>query len=547
VTSLLTLRPCPPGLPAFLADAVPHTYDEAGKVQFKAMPGIKWVRDTSAPNGRGFWRGPRDTIEIVAATLEAARVAKVRGSTAPVAVSGEMPHRDERLREYQWAGVQWLAWQLAQSGAALLADEMGLGKTPQAIVAAQGCVLVVCPAVVVPHWQAEVARWAAHPAEWAATSWDSLKSLAGSAVPKAAKRAAELAQLRRAAALCDTVVLDELHYASNPQSDRSKALRELFALRDDRPRIIGLTGTPMVTRPRDLWHPLDTLWPGRFGSWWDFTRRYCNGHREPIRRADGSILTDDNGERTSWNADGISNAEELRTRLASCMLRRTKAQVGAELPPRTRTIHEVTLPQSARRDLHAASKALDFGASRSAVASLLGHSETYKIDAAEALARDVMASGGRVLLLTTRRESARELGERLGAPSVTGEDSALERRGLIADAPCAAATLYSVETGINLTGFDTIIFVGLDWVPSRILQGEARIHRIGQDKPCTIFYLVAKGPVDEVIRERVIERLENFAAVTGSDGDERGLARELAPESEEDLIAAIVAAVREAA
>jgi hypothetical protein len=53
--------------------------------------------------------------------------------------------------------------------------------------------------------------------------------------------------------------------------------------------------------------------------------------------------------------------------------------------------------------------------------------------------------------------------------------------------------------------------------------------------------------VDEVIKERVIQRLENFAAVTGTTGDESGLAKELAPESEDEIIAAIVAAARMAA
>jgi len=548
MASLLTLRPAPPPLPSWLADAVPHAFEEAGKVQFKAMPGIQWIADRASPNGRGFYRGSREAIELVAATLESAGVCKVRaelGGPAPDIFRDQPPGfgaDDKRLRAYQADGVAWLRWMLAHTGGALLADEMGLGKTPQAIVALcsdSAATLIVCPAVVEPHWNDEIYKWArinegsSCSKLWRVLSYDKFRiAAAKGALPDPGGYT--------------RVVFDEIHYLSNPKSKRSKAAHEWLAAQPIRPLMIGLSGTPMSTSPKDLWHPLELLWPGRFGSWWQFAKRYCDGHFEDIVNASGARVTDQSGEplKPAWVAEGISRAEELRSRLVHCMLRRTKSQVGAELPPRTRTILEVALPTAARRDLRAATAALDFGAARSAVGSLLAHAESYKIDAAEALARDVISVGSRPLLLTTRKESAWELGNRLACPFVTGDDPALERRAKIADAHCAAATLYSVETGINLTGFDVIIFVGLDWVPARILQGEARIHRIGADKPVTIYFLIARGTVDEVIRERVIERLENFAAVTGAKGDELGLVGDLAPESEEDLIAAIVAAVK---
>lgn len=517
-------------------------------MQFGAMPGVQWIRDAASPNGRGFYRGPREAVELVAATLEAAGVCKVMQEP-----HGVLPARafipannlPEAFRDYQRDGASWCRTMLRDTCGALLADEMGLGKTPQAICALDGFDehprLVVCPAVVVPHWEAELAKWGDPDNGWQIYSWD-----------KFARRQEELIKLPWSAG-----VFDELHYASNyngsiaPTSKGAARAKAAHAFRKAHTAlpIIGLTGTPMVARPVDLWSPLELLWPGRFGKKYDFAKRYCNGHYEELLNDAGQPILDENGEplRKVWVTDGLSNSEELRARLAHCMLRRTKQQVGHELPPRTRVIVDIPLPAAARRDMKQALRSLDFSRNVSAVGVLIGNAEACKLPAAEALARDVLASGSRPLLLTTRRESAAQLGEALGCPHVTGEVAADTRQALIADAPCAAATLYSVETGINLTGFDVIIFVGLDWLPSRILQGESRIHRIGQDKPCTIYYLVARGTVDEVIKERVIQRLENFAAVTGTTGDESGLAKELAPESEDEIIAAIVAAARMAA
>jgi SWI/SNF-related matrix-associated actin-dependent regulator of chromatin subfamily A-like protein 1 len=497
---------------------VPHAYEEAGKAQFHGMPGVVWVRDSQSPNGRGFYRGPRDAVEIVCATLERVGVVKLLREAGPL--DGLLGHliTNERLRDYQRTGAEWLAHAMATDGGGLLADEMGLGKTPQAIAAcdAQGDArtLVICPAVVVPHWGDELVKWAQEPSLWEVRSYE----MAAKGMKRGSAR--ELAGFAR-------VVVDEGHYYSNPKAQRTKAAREWLAAQPKRPAVAVLSGTPMTAKPSDLWSPLDLMHPGRWGTWWLFTKRYCNGRYEEIP----------NVGRSAWVFDGLSHQDELRTRIASVMLRRTKLQVGASLPPRTRQVVEVAIPASARAGLRAAAIAIDGG---EGIAALLKEAEGHKLDHAEALARDVLACGGRPLILTLRRRSARELGKRLNAPSVTGEDEATTRRALIADAPCAVATLHSVTTGINLTGFDCVIFVGLDWIPSRMLQGEARIHRIGQDKPCTIYYLCAKGTLDEIIRERVIERLDNEAAVLGDGSD--GLRGAMAPDSEDDLIAAIVAA-----
>ena len=171
MTSLLEIRLATgPGSSPWESDALPYAYEEAGKEHFKNMPVMRWVRQASAPNGRGFWRGPSDAVAIVAATLEGAGVVKVR-QAAPLGIanyhqaasglSGSMP---PALYDYQHEGAIWCAIQLGMTGGALLADEMGLGKTPQAIAAITAiaaptdAIQVLCPAIMVETWQRESAR-----------------------------------------------------------------------------------------------------------------------------------------------------------------------------------------------------------------------------------------------------------------------------------------------------------------------------------------------------------------------------------------------------
>jgi SNF2 family DNA or RNA helicase len=97
--------------------------------------------------------------------------------------------------------------------------------------------------------------------------------------------------------------------------------------------------------------------------------------------------------------------------------------------------------------------------------------------------------------------------------------------------------MQSVTTGIDLTCFDSIIMVGLDWLPSTLRQAEDRIHRIGQNFPVTIYYLIGTGTLDEVVRERVINRLEVSGKLLG-DGDS-DMITDLSGGSEDDLINAI--------
>lgn len=513
----------------------PSAYSEAVKEHVGAVPGVTWIRDAKASNGSGYYRAPADTIELLKAVICGARLAMItdtreaeaaepRSLVAPLDLS---PWPE--LYAYQVEGVQRIADALSTSGAHILADDMGLGKTAQALVAAQALnhchVTVICPASVRTQWRRAAVRWAPGVARADVFGFEEF-ALACGRVGKPRKltkdEAAEAKALEAcgviitpptyaAVALGTLVIVDELHYLMTAKTARTKAVRLALGSCEPRPAVIGLTGTPVTARVRDLHSQLEVLFPARFGDWFRFTRRYCGGRWEEIPHTD----------KTVWITDGASNLPELQSRLASVMTRRMKAEVADQLPALTRIIEPVELPLRIRRALaraftatqseKAAARSVPGGA---AVSGALAATESHKVLRAVELAQEAIASGRRPMIFTGRKATAVTLGLALNVAHVTGDTPPDQREAILRGASCGVATMLSVGTGGDyMSGYDVAIFVGLDYVPANLLQAEARLHRIGQVNPVTAYYLIGVGTIDEMIQSVVVERLANFEAL----------------------------------
>ncbi|KAL8996856.1 MAG: hypothetical protein Q9169_003758 [Polycauliona sp. 2 TL-2023] len=68
--------------------------------------------------------------------------------------------------------------------------------------------------------------------------------------------------------------------------------------------------------------------------------------------------------------------------------------------------------------------------------------------------------------------------------------------------------------GINLTAATDVVMMDQDWNPQITIQAEARAHRIGQDKPVTIYKLCTQGTVEEQMLGRIQKKLYLSAKVT---------------------------------
>jgi SWI/SNF-related matrix-associated actin-dependent regulator 1 of chromatin subfamily A len=431
---------------------------------------------------------------------------------------------------------------------AILADDMGLGKTRQAIVslrhlAPAGPRLIVCPASVKRNWAREIALVApdasilviegaaptAPTAEWVIVNYDIL-----------GRHLDDLLREPWAA-----LVFDEAHYLKNHTSARSKLSRQLTAAAAAATPALAvqlLTGTPLTSRPRDLFvllqlaaHPL-----GR--SFLSFAKRYCAAEK---------------GE-YGWKTGGASNIEELTVQLHGVMLRRSKDDVLA-LPPKLRTWLPVEVPPStgaraiakvfellAGKDTRPvpAPSAVE-GPSRDAALRRRGKLLAFLVEARQALAvakttatldfvRGAIDQGEKVIVFSCFddpiRRFARELGET--AIVLTGKTPAAARQALVdrfqtdADARVFVANIIAAGTGFNLTAATQVVFNDLDWVPTNHWQAEDRAYRIGQTRTVNVTYVVARDTIDDFVHA-VLETkaalvnaiVEGDALAPGSGGD----------------------------
>jgi len=108
------------------------------------------------------------------------------------------------------------------------------------------------------------------------------------------------------AGMPQAVILDEVHYIKSSSAKRTKAVKSLAK---DVPCIIGLSGTPIVNRPIEVYSILKLLLPDYVPSFWPYVHRYCKAKYTMF----------------GWNFTGASCTEELHKWLINTvMLRRKK-------------------------------------------------------------------------------------------------------------------------------------------------------------------------------------------------------------------------------
>ncbi len=482
------------------------------------------------------WVTPEALVPLQEVREQHAHAAGLVRLSAAIESTLEVPGLGGELKPFQRAGVSYL---LAQRRA-FLSDEQGLGKTIEALATleADGAypAVLVCPASLKLNWLREVERWLPH------RSAQSLIGTGARAGPLVAADltivnydilAARLAQLRSLAPRA--LVLDESHYCKNAAAKRTQAVRQLAAAVPRDGLVLALTGTPVMNRPAELISQLRIL--GRledFGSGVQFGQRF--------RGTDAHL-------RLHWH---------LRAR---CFVRRLKADVLPQLPPKTRAVVPVELDNEAEyrlaeRDVVAwlQSQPLDLRELDAKVAAALRAERLVRLNALKLLAargklhaalawiHDFLSSGERLVVFAHHREIQRALRERFpGALHILGEDTHAARDTALrafqeSDGAGNQLIVCSIEVagqGITLTRSSNVAFLELDWTPAKHDQAEDRCHRIGQQDAVNATYLLAAGTIDETIATL----LERKRAVIGAVTD--GL-----PEDEEAVVDALVRELR---
>ncbi len=433
------------------------------------------------------------------------------------------------LRDYQKHGVDWMRNMTERGFNVILADEMGLGKTVQTLAVLAGRMtreslpaLVVCPTSLVDNWQREAARFVPDfkvsiiTGSNRASAWEHCRDhnliITSYAI---IKRDYE----HMASQSFSYMILDEAQHIKNPSTANAKICKSVDAVH----RLV-LTGTPLENSPDDLWSIFDFLHPDMLGSYNGFKKYYDDIAVQPDKQ------------------------KNLAARVAPFILRRKKADVCTELPPKQEQVIycEFDKPQrhlynqiaeQARSEFRRLMKTSP--GSRLEILTILmrlrqacchpallpdemlkGHgTDSAKMELMKELVLENIDSGHKMLLFSQFTSLLQLIREWLDEEKIAYEylDGATKDRQARVDkfnetpeTPIFLLSLKAGGTGLNLTSADTVIIFDPWWNPAVEAQATDRTHRIGQTRPVTSVKLVVKDSVEEKILELQRRKAEIF-------------------------------------
>jgi superfamily II DNA or RNA helicase len=430
------------------------------------------------------------------------------------------------LRNYQVEGYQWLTRLSYWEAGACLADDMGLGKTIQvlALLIARsgekdgGPALVVAPTSVCANWMAEASRFAPTLNMRELRYGDREKTLSGLESFDVVVTTYGLLQneIERIAAIrWHTIVLDEAQAIKNMGTKRSASAMKLEG--DFR---VATTGTPIENRLGELWNLFRFLNPHYLGSLDSFNRRFA----VPIER------------------DGDQEAKiRLKRVIQPFILRRNKEQVLEELPPKTEitlrvemkeeerafyemlrrsAVETLNSPNSARTDQRFRIFAELMRLRRACCNVLLAMPDTEaaasiktfpsaKLEAFAQILSELRENNHKALVFSQFVDHLSIIRRHLDEENIPyqyldGSTPPHERVKRVAafqtgEGDCFLISLKAGGTGLNLTAADYVIHMDPWWNPAVEEQASDRAHRIGQDRPVTVYRIVAKDSIEEKI------------------------------------------------
>lgn len=416
------------------------------------------------------------------------------------------------LRPYQEEGFRWLSRLSEWNAGACLADDMGLGKTVQTLAvllhrASKGATMVVCPVSVIGNWISEAQRFAPTlnvkvlgnndrqqilndlgPGDVLVTSYGLLQSEAKLFVEK--KFA--------------TVVLDEAHVIKNYATKTSKATMQLKA--DFR---LALTGTPLQNHQGEIWNLFNFVVPGLLGNLNHFTDTFIKPNNDHARKL-------------------------LKKLITPFILRRTKATVLDELPPKTEIIKKVQLSdaeiafyEALRRQAiinlesdedsqggkHIQALAEITKLRQACCNPLLVDAnigiESSKLTTFLEIADELIENNHRALVFSQFVSHLNIVRQALDKKGITyqyldGSTPIPQRERSVKNFQNGEGELFLISLkagglGLNLTSADFVIHLDPWWNPAIEDQASDRAYRIGQNRPVTVYRLVAENTIEEKI------------------------------------------------
>lgn len=433
---------------------------------------------------------------------------------AHILTADHVPPQFEKLaipaRGYQRVGAELLL----RNGAMLLADDVGLGKTASAI-----CTLTdprTLPALVVTlthlprQWDAEIKKFA----PWLRTHilkkgqpYDITKPLPGETDYRFPD--VIITNYHKLAGWSDTlagkvhsVVFDEAQELRHGGTQKYNSARHIAGEAAFR---MGLTATPIYNYGAEVYNVISALRPDALGTYQEFVREWCTDsqYQEKARIRDPKAFG------TYVRESGI-------------MLRRTRVEVGRELPPLTRAVHQVDFdPDPLQKVSKSAAelariilrpeqqkKGEKFLAAEEFSNIIRQATGIAKAPYVADFVRLLVESGEKVVLYGWHRAVYDIWKDRLadlkpvlytGSESPAAKEKA--KQAFLNDE--TSIIIISLRSGAGLDGLQhkcrTVVFGELDWSPGVHEQCTGRIFRDGQPDPVIAYFLVTDEGSDPIV------------------------------------------------
>ena len=394
----------------------------------------------------------------------------------------------------------------------LVADQVGLGKTLVSIASFTDPrtlpALVVTKANLMPdQWASEVAKFAP------ALTTHILKKSEPYELPKKDGRGPDVVistyhKLANgwAGALkkyVKSVVFDECQELRRRESLKYKSAKHLADEVDFR---CGLSATPIFNYGGEIWNVMNVIAPDAMGTHGEFVREWCVSQ--------------------GMKSELVTNPEALGAWMREnfLMLRRTRKDVGRELPPLIKIVQKVDSDPAALdriKDSAAALARIILSEEKISPQDRFRASEelSWKLRQATGIAkapyvadfiRLLVESGEQVVVYAWHREvytilqaKLEDLNPLLFTGSETPKQKAESKRAFVAKE--TSVLLMSIRAAAGLDGLQhvskTVVIAELDWSPGVAEQAIGRVHRDGQSESVTTFFLVSDSGSDPVVAE----------------------------------------------
>lgn len=415
------------------------------------------------------------------------------------------------LRDYQHDGFVWLS-RLAHWGVgACLADDMGLGKTVQTLAlllqrASLGPQLVVAPTSVTLNWQTESLRFSPSLKVRVYQQQRNLDNLGPGDLVLVSYGLLQLDAELFTAAHWSSVVLDEAQAIKNAQTKRSQSVMALQA--DFR---MVATGTPLENHLGELWNLFRFINPGLLGSQENFAARFAT----PIEQGD------------------VAARRALKALIQPFILRRLKSQVLEELPARTEITYKVPLSDEEAHQYEAlrrqavdtltrldpkAGKSMQVLAEITRLRRFCCHPslvlpgstlQSSKLEAFKEIVEELLENRHKALVFSQFVDHLSIVRAWLDQQGIAyqyldGATPAKERQNRVNAFQAGVGDIFLISlkaggSGLNLTAADYVIHLDPWWNPAVEDQASDRAHRMGQQRPVTIYRLVTENSIEEQI------------------------------------------------